>query len=74
MQQNFLHFPVTSIALKMAVSIGIGMLIGLEREWSSKDAGIRTFSIVALLGMLASLVGQNFAIVAFVGVFLLMRH
>jgi uncharacterized membrane protein YhiD involved in acid resistance len=39
----------------MAVAIGIGMLAGMEREWSNKDVGIRTFAIVALLGMLASL-------------------
>lgn len=42
-----------SIALKIAVAVGIGMLIGLERNWSHKEAGIRTFSIVSLTGMLA---------------------
>jgi len=31
------HFPVTPIALRMAVAIGIGMLVGMEREWSNKD-------------------------------------
>jgi len=71
MPEDFLHFSVTPIALKIAVSIGIGMLIGLEREWSSKDVGIRTFSIVALLGMLASVIGSNFEIIGLVGVFLL---
>jgi uncharacterized membrane protein (DUF4010 family) len=71
MPEDILHFPVTSIAMKMAVSIGIGMLIGLEREWSSKDAGVRTFAIVALLGALASVIGQNFEVMGFVGVFLL---
>jgi uncharacterized membrane protein (DUF4010 family) len=71
MQTESAHFPVTPIALKMGVAIGIGMLAGMEREWSNKDVGIRTFAIVALLGMLASLIGQNVAIAAFVGVFLL---
>jgi uncharacterized membrane protein (DUF4010 family) len=55
----------------MAVAIGIGMLAGMEREWSNKDVGIRTFAIVALLGMLASLIGPNIAITALIGVFLL---
>jgi uncharacterized membrane protein (DUF4010 family) len=55
----------------MAVAIGIGMLAGMEREWSNKDVGIRTFAIVALLGMLASLIGQSVAIAALIGVFLL---
>ena len=71
MQTDSAHFPATPIALKMAVSIGIGMLAGMEREWSNKDVGIRTFAIVALLGMIASVIGLNVAIAAFVGVFLL---
>ena len=68
---DFLHYPVGPIALKMAVSVGIGMLVGMERKWSHKEAGIRTFSIVALLGMLATIAGQDFIIAAMVGVFLL---
>src|SRR6204780_3113420 len=71
MQSESLHFPATPIALKMAVAIGIGMLVGMEREWSNKDVGIRTFAIVSLLGMLASLIGPSTAIAAFIGVFLL---
>ena len=45
----------------MAVAIDIGMLAGMEREWSNKDVGIRTFAIVALLGTLASVIGTNVA-------------
>jgi uncharacterized membrane protein (DUF4010 family) len=71
MQSESLHFPATPIALKMAVAIGIGMLVGMEREWSNKDVGIRTFALVALLGMLASLIAQSVAIAALIGVFLL---
>ena len=53
------------------VAVGIGMLVGLEREWSSgKDVGVRTFSIVSLLGMLASLAGRDFIIAGLVGIFL----
>jgi uncharacterized membrane protein (DUF4010 family) len=68
---NFMHFPAEPIALKMAVSVGIGMLVGMERKWSHKEAGIRTFSIVALLGMLSSLIGNEMLIMAMIGVFLL---
>jgi uncharacterized membrane protein (DUF4010 family) len=71
MQADSAHFPTAPIALKMAVAIGIGMLAGMEREWSNKDVGVRTFAIVALLGMLASLIGQSVAIAALIGVFLL---
>ena len=71
MQPDPIQFPATPIALKMAVAIGIGMLAGMEREWSSKDVGIRTFAIVALLGMLSVLIGQGIVLVSLAGVFLL---
>jgi uncharacterized membrane protein (DUF4010 family) len=71
MQMESVRFPATPIALKMAVSIGIGMLVGMEREWSNKDVGVRSFAIVALLGMLASLIGLNVAIASLIGVLLL---
>jgi uncharacterized membrane protein (DUF4010 family) len=71
MQTEFKHFPVTPMALKMAVAIGIGMLAGMEREWSNKDVGVRTFAIVALVGMIASVISVNFAVASLLGVFLL---
>lgn len=71
MNNNFLQYPAGPVALKMVVSIGIGMLVGMERKWSHKEAGIRTFAIVALLGMLSTLVNQNFILVSMIGVFIL---
>ncbi|MFY9908568.1 MAG: DUF4010 domain-containing protein [Candidatus Sulfotelmatobacter sp.] len=71
MQVESTHFPATPIALKMAVAIGIGMLVGMEREWSNKDVGVRSFAIVALLGMLASVISQSVAIASLIGVLLL---
>jgi uncharacterized membrane protein (DUF4010 family) len=71
MNNEFLHYPAAPIALKMAVSVGIGMLVGMERKWSHKEAGIRTFAIIALLGMLSSIISQDLIIVSFIGVFLL---
>ena len=71
MQIESTHFPATPIALKMGVAIGIGMLVGMEREWSNKDVGVRSFAIVALLGMLASIISTSVAIASLVGVLLL---
>jgi uncharacterized membrane protein (DUF4010 family) len=71
MNDEFLHYPAAPIALKMAVSLGIGMLIGMERKWSNKEMGIRSFSMVALLGMLASVIGTNFVIASLAGVLLM---
>lgn len=65
------HLDASPIALKMAVAVGIGMLVGMERKWSQKEAGIRTFSIVALLGMLSAVISEQFIIIAMTGVFLL---
>lgn len=47
------------------------MLIGLEREWSQKDAGVRTFAITALLGTLTALASNWSALLAFGSVALL---
>src|SRR2546422_3501097 len=55
--------PRFLLAEKVAASAGIGLLIGLEREWAHKDVGGRSFTIAALLGTLAWLVSPTFAFV-----------
>ncbi len=61
--------PDTIVGL--AVAMGIGLLIGLERERSQTEertstaAGLRTFSLTALLGALAALSGSVLVISAF---------
>lgn len=71
MHQEFLNYPVGPIALKLTVALGMGMLIGMERKWSHKEAGIRTFSIVSILGMLSAVIGMEVIIASMLGVFLL---
>ena len=39
------------------------MFLGLEREWSQKSAGIRTFALVSLLGAVFTLVGSEILLV-----------
>jgi uncharacterized membrane protein (DUF4010 family) len=58
------HFPTTEIALKLSAALGIGLLVGFEREWSNKDVGVRTFALVSLLGMVALLISPYLAIAA----------
>ena len=55
--------PTLLLAAKVAASAGIGLLIGLEREWAHKEAGVRSFAIAALLGTLAWLVAPILAYV-----------
>jgi uncharacterized membrane protein (DUF4010 family) len=64
-------FPPLQIAIKILIALGIGLLVGLEREWARKDAGLRTFSLAALLGMLSSLAQPAFAVVSLIGILLL---
>jgi len=65
------RFLPSEVAAKMAVSLGIGLLVGIEREWSNKDLGARTFALTSLLGTLAILFGPSMVIVSFVGVLLI---
>lgn len=50
------------LALRFAVALGLGMLIGLERERSKGEeggAGVRTFALIALTGAIAGYLGEN---------------
>jgi len=67
-------FPPVEVAAKIGVSLGIGLLVGLEREWAHKDLGVRTFAISALLGMLSSLAGLPFALVSLVGILVVIAY
>jgi uncharacterized membrane protein (DUF4010 family) len=37
----------------------LGMFLGLEREWSQKSAGIRTFALISLLAAVFTIVGNE---------------
>jgi uncharacterized membrane protein (DUF4010 family) len=50
------------VAEKIAAAAAIGLLIGLEREWAHKEAGVRSFAIAALLGTVAWLIAPSLAI------------
>lgn len=61
-----------SQAQQLALALGLGLLVGLQREWTSHVAGIRTFALVtvygALMGMLIDPVGPLFAVFGLVAV------
>jgi uncharacterized membrane protein YhiD involved in acid resistance len=64
-------FPPYEVAIKTALALGVGLLVGFERAWAHKEVGVRTFSITALLGTLAALASGQFAVVGLAGVFVL---
>lgn len=61
--------------MRLGIALGVGLLIGLERERRSEDerqpAGIRTFTLVALLGGIAALLGTAALVVAGAAIVLL---
>ena len=63
-----LEFIHTDISLKILLALGVGLLIGIEREFASKDVGLRTFSFVALLGLICQLIGVTFSSVGLLAV------
>ena len=63
-------FLPSEVAVKIAASLGIGLLVGMEREWSNKDLGVRTFALISLLGALATLFAPSMALTSLLGVFL----
>jgi len=65
------RFPPTSVAFRLAVALAIGMLVGFERESASKDAGIRTFGLTAMLAAVTVMISPAFCMVALAGVIVL---
>jgi uncharacterized membrane protein (DUF4010 family) len=65
------HFPTDQVALKLATSLGLGLLVGFEREWANKDVGVRTFALISLFGMSTALIGLPLAIGGLVAVVVL---
>lgn len=48
-----------SHVLKIAIATALGMFLGLEREWSQKSAGIRTFALISLLGAMFAILSTS---------------
>ena len=46
----------------LSITLGLGLLLGLERERAGKELGLRTFSFSALLGYLSWKMGTIFAV------------
>jgi len=55
-------WPPLETLFRLTLALGVGLFIGLEREWRGKEAGLRTFGFAALLGGMGGLLGENFAL------------
>jgi uncharacterized membrane protein (DUF4010 family) len=69
--QEVTQFPPSTVAIKIAMALAVGMLVGFERESANKDVGIRTFGLTALLGALSVLISPQYGLAAMIGVIVL---
>lgn len=69
--QEVTRFPPSTVAIKIAMALAVGMLVGFERESANKDVGIRTFGLTALLGALSVLISPQYGLAAMIGVIVL---
>jgi uncharacterized membrane protein (DUF4010 family) len=57
------HWPFLSTLVRLALALGTGAFVGLEREHRGK-AGARTFTFASLIGCLGGLLGNSYALLA----------
>ncbi len=53
--------PFDSLA-RLMLALLVGLFVGLEREWRGKEAGLRTFGLVSLLGAMGGMLGTPYAL------------
>jgi uncharacterized membrane protein (DUF4010 family) len=52
-----------SALTRLVVAGALGLFLGLEREWSHRSAGIRTFSLIALVGAAFTVLDRQWLLV-----------
>ena len=55
--------PLESTVVRIALAGALGLFLGLEREWSHKSAGIRTYSLISLLAAVFTIVDRDLLLV-----------
>lgn len=51
------------VLIRLVLAGALGLFLGLEREWSHRSAGIRTFSLISLLGALFTVLDRQWLLV-----------
>jgi uncharacterized membrane protein (DUF4010 family) len=57
-------WPYLPTLIRLALALGLGLFIGLERERRGKEAGVRTFAFAAVLGCLGGLLSDTYALLS----------
>lgn len=63
----FEQLPISGELISIFLSVLLGLFIGLEREWSNKPAGVRTFSLLATIGCTFAIIDNTAMLTAGVG-------
>ncbi|ELZ97016.1 magnesium transporter accessory protein [Haloferax mucosum ATCC BAA-1512] len=59
MQIDVTVLPISPRITQLFIAAALGMFLGLEREWSQKSAGIRTFALTSLIGAISTTIDNN---------------
>lgn len=59
-------FEPVVILQRLALALAVGLFVGLEREHNRKEAGLRTFSFVSVLGALGGILGDPYGVMAII--------
>ncbi len=51
--------PLSEPVVRLVIAGALGLFLGLEREWSEKSAGVRTFSLLTLSGATTTLLAER---------------
>ena len=51
-----------NVVVRLVLAAALGMFLGMEREWSDKTAGIRTFSLTSLVGAVGTVLALETAV------------
>ncbi len=64
-------FEVSPELVSLALAAALGLFLGLEREWSNKPAGIRTFTIITIIAAAFAIVDSDLLLAAGAGLVLI---
>ncbi len=59
--ENILNVATGDMIIKLSVALILGVIIGVERVWAKKTAGMRTFALVSMGSALFIIISQTIA-------------